>query len=237
MSISRPGKSGTDGSRHNFYHVIHKGLRLGHGRQLSALGSTDFRDDTEMTATLAALRAFIALARGHLEGENREIHSALEARMPGASAHAADDHEDHETSFAEIEALIQAIETAPATARQTAADALYRRYALFAAHDFEHMNAEETALLASLHEAFTDAELIDIERRIVAAIPQQKMAAYLAIMLPAINHGERVALLSEMKAGMPPDVFEAALHGAIRPALDDRSFRAAVAALGLKRAA
>src|SRR3954462_11484283 len=87
-----------DESRHNFYHAIHKALRLGHCRMIPALGSLDYRDRTRTAAVMADLRALLAIGKGHLEGENREIHTALEERAPGASAHAADDHADHEMS-------------------------------------------------------------------------------------------------------------------------------------------
>lgn len=213
-----------DESRHNFYHIIHKALRLGHCRMLAALGSHDYRDAARTAELMADLRGLILLGQGHLEGEDREIHAPLEQRKPGSSAHAADDHEDHAHSFAEIETLIRAVEAATDATREAAGHALYKRYALFAAHDFEHMNAEETELLATLHEAFTDEELHGMEGRIVAAIPPPKMASYLKLMIPAMNHRERVEFIGRMKAGMPEPVFAGILSGAIEPSLSEAEF-------------
>lgn len=213
-----------DETRHDFYHAIHKALRLGHCRMLEALGSHNYADDGRTAALMTELRGILALGRTHLESENREIHAALEQRVPGASAHAAEDHEEHERSFREIEDLIGAVEAKSGHARERAGRALYKRYAVFAAHDLEHMNEEETELLAVLHKAFTDEELLGIEGRIVSAIPPQKMAAYMALMVPALNHGERVDLLSKLKKAMPEPVFNGLLSDTIRPSLPAKDY-------------
>ncbi len=215
-----------DEKRHNFYHIIHKALRLGHCRMLAALGSHDYRDAARTAELMAELRGLVALGKGHLEGEDREIHAPLEARRPGASAHAAEDHEDHAQSFEDLEALIRAVETATPAMRETAGRALYRRYAVFAAHDFDHMHAEETELLSELHGAFTDEELHGIEGRIVAAIPPAKMADYLKLMIPAINHSERVDFIGKLKTAMPEPVFNAVLTETIRPSLPPEDYAA-----------
>jgi hypothetical protein len=225
-----------DESRHNFYHAIHKALRLGHCRMLPALGSLDYRDRARTEAVMADLRNLLAVGRGHLEGENREIHAALEERAPGASAHAADDHEGHEESFAELEQMIAAIEQAPVSGRELMGRRLYRRYAVFAAHDLEHMHAEETELLTALHEAFTDDELKAMEGRIIAAVPPQKMAAVMMLMAPALNHGERVDLVAKLQKAMPEPAFDGLLAGAIKPSLREEDYSAVIGELMLRAA-
>lgn len=225
-----------DEMRHDFYHAIHKALRLGHCRMLPALGCHNYRDEANTTLLMNELRSLLMLAKSHLEGENREIHAALEERAPGASAHAAEDHAEHERSFAEIEDLIRAVETAPASAREKAGRALYKRYAIFAAHDIEHMNVEETELLAALHDAFTDDELRAIETRIVSAIALPKMAAYMALMAPALSHRERVELLAKLQAAMPEAVFNGLLADTIRPSLAASDYTAAIGELMLRAA-
>lgn len=225
-----------DETRYNFYHAIHKALRLGHCRMLPALGSLDYRDRARTEAVMADLRNLMAVGRGHLEGENREINVALEQRAPGASSHAADGHDDHERSFAEIEEMITAIKQAPVAGRELLGRRLYRRYAVFVAHDLEHMDIEETELLTALHEAFTDDELKAIEGRIVAGVPAQKMVAVMMLMAPALNHGERVELVAKLQKAMPEQAFNGLLANAIKPALDGRDFTAVVGELMLRAA-
>lgn len=225
-----------DETRHNFYHAIHKALRLGHCRMLPALGALDYRDRARSEAVMADLRNLMAVGRGHLEGENREIHAALEQRAPGAASHAADDHEEHEQSFADIEAMIVAIEQAPVAERELLGRRLYRRYAVFAAHDLAHMHVEETELLTALHDAFSDEELKAMEARIVAAVPAQKMAAVMMLMAPALNHCERVELLAKLQKAMPEQAFNGLLATAIKPALEAGDFTAVVGELMLRAA-
>jgi hypothetical protein len=225
-----------DETRYNFYRNIHKALRLGHCRMLPALGSLDYRDRARTEAVMADLRNLMAMGRGHLDGENREIHAALDERAPGASSHAADDHEDHERSFAEIEEMISQIEQATLPERELLGRRLYRRYAIFVAHDLEHMEIEESELLMALHEAFTDDELKAIEGRIIAGVPPQKMAAVMMLMAPALNHGERVELVAKLQKAMPEPAFNGLLAGAIKPALDGKDYSAVVGELMLRAA-
>jgi hypothetical protein len=225
-----------DETRYNFYRNIHKAIRLGHCRLLAALGSNDFTKDGPTALLLADLRGFLMLGKGHLEGENREIHAALEQRMPGASSHAAEGHEDHEKAFEELESLMRAVETAPRGEKEKAGRALYYRYALFAAHDFEHMNEEETELLCALQDAFSEEELHAIEGRIVAAIPAPKMAAAMSLMVPALNHGERVELLAKLRTAMPEQAFDGLLAGVIKPSIPANDYTAVIGELMLRAA-
>ena len=225
-----------DETRHNFYHAIHKALRLGHCRMIPALGAHSYRDAAQTAVLMAELRGLLALGRSHLEGENREIHAALEERAPGASSHAANDHAEHEQSFTELENLIRAVEEAAPSAREKAGRALYKRYAVYAAHDLEHMNVEETELLVTLHDRFTDDELRAIEGRIVSAIPPQKMAGIMALMAPALSHCERVDLLAKLQAVMPEAVFKTLLADTVKPSLPANDYAAAIGELMLRAA-
>lgn len=197
----------------------------GQGRLLSTIGTTDFTDDAQATKALADLRAFLILGQSHLSSEEKEIHTAIEQKSPGATSRAHDDHEGHEKSFAELEALARAIEDAPATQQSAAGHALYQRYALFAAADLEHMHGEETELLQTMQSLFSDDELRMIEGRIVAAFPPSLMMGFLRMIMPALNGPERIGMLTAMKASMPPQVFSAVMADAVRPSLAVTDYR------------
>ena len=55
---------------------------------------------------------------------------------------------------------------------------LYRQLTLFMAHNFEHMNEEETAHNAVLWAHYTDAELVGIHDALVASIPPHEMLQF-----------------------------------------------------------
>ena len=221
--------------RHDMYHVIHKGLRYGHARLIQRLGSADHADPADSAAALAELRAFLALGEGHLDGEEREIHPAVEARAPGASAHAHEGHDDHERAFAELAALAAALDGAAGADRIALGRDLYRRFGLFAAADLAHMHEEETALLGTMHRLFTDDELAAIEARIVGRIDPAKMTGYMRLIVPALTPAERAGMLGGLRAVMPPEAFAALWDGAVRPTLPPGALAALAAQLRMPR--
>ncbi len=192
----------------DLYYAVHKGIRLANARLLVKLGQADADDPVGVAAVLSALRDHLSMGLSHLTHENRVIHSALDARLPGATQHAADDHDHHEAAFAELEALAQAVGTASDARRAGALRRLYQRFALFVADDLTHMHEEETELMPLLMSHFTADERADIEHRIVSNIEPAKMVLFMRCMLPALPLSDRRAMLGGMRQGMPAEAFD-----------------------------
>lgn len=215
--------------RHDIYANIHRALRLFMTDTLGRLGWLDTDDADEVAATVGQLGALLAMCRGHAESENRFVHTAIEARRPGASVRIAEEHEEQHGTLAALETEAATLAAAPTPAL---AQRLYRHLALFIAENFEHMHVEETAHNQALWAAYDDAEILDIERRIVAALPAEKMGLVLRWMTPALPPAERAAWLGGMQQAMPPEAFRGVLE-AIRPTLDDKAWAKLAEALGL----
>lgn len=194
-------------TRYDIYTHIHKGLRNFMMHTLERLGRTDASDEIEVSETLAEVRTLLDLCRMHLEKENAYVHTAIEARRPGATAKLAREHAHHERSIAALEHAAGEVERAEGEARAAAAHRLYHALSLFVAENFEHMHEEETAVNALLWEACDDAELAAIERAIVASIPPADMMRVGRWMLPALSAGERAAKVAAMRAAAPPEAF------------------------------
>lgn len=222
-----------DESRYNLYTMPHKALRYAQMQISIRLGAIDGEDDAAVRALVGDMRALIGAGRGHLHHENVHIHEVIEALRSGATEQLADDHEHHERDFDELEAMLDAIEAAPPASRPALLRALYLRYSLFIAADLEHMVEEETETLALLHSLFGDDELRAIEQRIVASIDADTMMGFLRLMMPSMNHGERMEMLSGMRAGMPAAIFSAVFDGVVRPSLGEAEFRRLAADLRL----
>ncbi|NJD31717.1 MAG: hypothetical protein FIB04_07510 [Gammaproteobacteria bacterium] len=124
---------------------------------------------------------------------------ALTSR-PGATATTDHDHRDHLAAFEQIEADVRALEGSSVERREAAATGLYRHLALFAADNFVHMHTEETGNNESLWAAYDDAELLALERRLVASIPPDVLQMSLRWMMPAMNPAERDALTRALAA-------------------------------------
>ncbi|MCX5481385.1 hypothetical protein OSH08_20460 [Kaistia geumhonensis] len=222
-----------DESRYNLYTMPHKALRRAQMQLSIRLGAIDGDNDEAVRLLVGDMRALIAAGRGHLHHENLHIHEVIEQIRAGATEQLADDHEHHERDFDELERMLDAIEAAPSGERAGLLRALYLRYSLFIAADLQHMVEEETETLALLHGLFGDDELRAIENRIIASIDAETMMGFLRLMVPAMNHGERLELVGGMRAGMPAAVFEGVFNGVVRPSLDEAEFRRLAADLGV----
>lgn len=228
--IAEPAATGA--GRADFYAGIHKALRMFMSHTLCQLGSTDPGSDAEVAATLALLERLLATCELHLKDENQFVHPALEAARAGSSSRIAGEHEHHAEAIADLRDLAGLVRDSRGTARAAACRRLYRALALFVADNFQHMHVEETAHNAVLWAHYTDAELLAIERALVASIPPAAMFEALHWFLPALNAPERAAMLGGMQQGMPPEPFAAVLEIA-RRTLSPPAHAALLRALGL----
>ena len=80
--------------RVDLYGPIHKGLRLLMADTLCRVGCLDVDDRDEAAATLAQVGTLLDFCRAHVAHENQFVHTAIEARQPGASSRVAGEHDD-----------------------------------------------------------------------------------------------------------------------------------------------
>ena len=193
--------------RHDGYAGIHKALRLFMSNTLCRIGSTDPTDADEVAATLAQVRSLLDTCELHIKDENEFIHPALERAQPGSAARIRAEHVQHQETIDGLRDLAGLIHDTRDQARDAALTRLYRAMALFVAENFEHMHVEEAEHNPVLWAHYSDAELIAIERELVASIPPQAMVATMYWFMPALNALERAGMLGGMKAGMPPEPF------------------------------
>jgi hypothetical protein len=189
-------------------------------------------DDEDTHAALAQVRQLMELGDAHLRKENAYVHPAMELRAPGSTHRSADDHIAHGRAFARILAGCDEVEYSHGAARAAAALSLYRRFALFMAEDFMHMNVEETENNAVLWATHTDAEIMQIVERLVASIPPAQQAIFTRWMAAANAPRDRAKLLGWMKTGMPAERF-AGLVAGVRSYLTVADRHKLDAALGL----
>ncbi|WP_367066402.1 hypothetical protein [Oryzisolibacter sp. LB2S] len=218
--------------RMDMYAFIHKALRAYMSDTLAGLGRMDADDDLELNQTCARVLQLLEFCRSHLAHENDFIHPALERHMPGSAARVAQEHEAHVQA---IDALAQATAQLMGCVRERRAQvahALYGQLALFVAHNFEHMQYEETAHNAVLWAHYSDAELAAIHDALVASIAPDEMLVVMRWMLPFMAPAERAMMLADMRRSAPPQAVDAALSVA-RPHLSQREWDKLARALDL----
>jgi hypothetical protein len=224
-----PAKATSAAPRVDLYSGIHKALRLFMTDTLGRVGRLDTGDADELATTLAQLRSLLELCRSHVAHENEFVHAAIEARRPGASQRIAAGHVEHLDAIAALEAEVAALAALP---REPAAQRLYRHLARFIGENFEHMHVEESSHNATLWSLYSDAELLEIHQRILAAVDPTEMGLVLRWMVPAMSPAERVRMLGEMQRQMPPEAMRGVID-TVRPHLNDSAWGKLARALNL----
>ena len=198
--------------RADIYAVIHKGLRAFMSQTLTRVGRVDWEDAEDRGTTLAQVQELLACCAAHLDHEDGFIHPAMEERRPGSSAQTTGDHRDHQHHIEEIGRLAARVNESANGARQQAGDELYRALAGFVAENFEHMEIEERYNNAVLWSAYTDAEIMGVEQRLVASVKPEMMQLLLPWMLPYASPAQRAEMLGGMRQGMPGEAFQGVLN-------------------------
>ena len=183
------------------------------------------------------LESLIALSRAHLDAENREIRNELDIRRPSSAPQLKPDTAGHRHALAELESLMRSVNVATPARRNIAGHALYRCFALFAAVDIEHMNSEETELLSTLHQAFDDDELREVESRILLSLPEMTLLDCMRLMMPALNHQERIVILSRLREALDGESFDLLIATGVKAVLPPEEANAVLKALGMLAAA
>ncbi|MGQ3054528.1 MAG: hemerythrin domain-containing protein [Roseateles sp.] len=214
----------TTPARVDLYAHIHKALRLFMTDTLQQLSRLDVDDPLDLATGLAQLDALLDAARHHVDKENRFVHPAIEARRAGASSAIEAEHDEHLDTIAALRAEAVALRALPSAA---AAQRLYRRFAAFVAHNFEHMGVEESRHNQALWAAYSDTELMEVHDRIMASIGPREMSDILRWMIPALNPAERALVIGSL----PPQV-QAPVLASARALLSDTAWGKLCRALG-----
>jgi hypothetical protein len=220
--------------RYDIYVNIHKGLRVFMSETLTRIGRLDVDNDRELSDGLHELNGLLDFCEAHIAHENTHIHPALEAARAGASDEADDDHVAHGEGIVTLRRMVEALMLLQGQARRQAVLRLYRQLAVFVGENLLHMHHEETEHNAVLWAAYSDAELLAIEGRIVASLSPEAAMTSMRWMVPAMSPADRLVLLGPLADMMPPPQFEA-LMACVRPHLPVHELARLEA--GLRRAA
>lgn len=217
--------------RRDLYGAVHKGLRAHMAHALVAAGSADPRDPRAVESLRDIVTQLVDLSAQHLHEEDLFLEAALDRRVPRAGPSTRDEHRAHDAALQGLRSLLGRDPGDP-EGRAPWLDALYAALGRFVAESLAHMDREERENNALLWAAYTDAELEALEGALVAQIPPDAMAGFLAWMIPAMRHPERVAMVREMRDGAPPEAVAGVLTvaDARLPAGEARALRDALSA-------
>jgi hypothetical protein len=196
--------------RYTFYRDIHKGIRALLSSLVERAGQTDYTNPRQVSALKQAVDEGFFLLKAHAHHEETFIEPLVRAASPAVGRALDAAHEEQEGRFPQLRSLLT-----EASAAGPSADRLGHAFTValsrFAGEMLVHMADEEERAMPALQAAMTDRQLMDVEQALVASVPPDKMARYLAWMLPAMSSPHRAGMLAEARKTAPPEVFEGLL--------------------------
>ncbi|MBV9950633.1 MAG: hemerythrin domain-containing protein [Acidimicrobiia bacterium] len=201
---------------YDFFREVHKGLRNALFDLTVACGAADFDDPLTCDRIAARVHGLVSLFHSHHGHEDDFIKPLIQAADPRLDAIVDSGHAEIDSDLLEIEAMADGLVAASGPVAVAAGLDLYRRLALFTASYLAHMAFEEGAVMERLRTSLSTAELFEVDMALRGSIPLDKLLAFAAIMLPAMNTEERTAMLGGLRAGAPDEVFEQVRAVAVR---------------------
>lgn len=194
--------------RYNVFNQIHKGLRGMLYNTALCIQQTDFTQ-SEAESTLNQLEQVLQFFDEHAENEDAFILPHIRQQ----NAQLIDELEkDHAIDHRLTETLFDHIKDWRATDTVSLRETLGQRmgYAFneFIAFNLYHMNKEENVLMYLLWKHYTDAEIRQMEARILQSIPLPTLLAESRWMMRSINDKEVIAWLLGVKQEAPAPVFD-----------------------------
>lgn len=195
--------------RYNPFNQVHKGLRALLYDTALLIQHTDFTR-WEQTEKVSERVHFVnEVFAAHAYHEDNHVFPMIAGYTPDVVADFESQHQvDHELSEGLCTCLGSFAETNPPEQNVWAGNELLQAFNSFLAFNVEHMKKEETMINAVLWQYYSDAELLQMTRKIVASIPIEQNIAHSAWMLKGLGVHEIIAWYKGIRQGAPPVVFE-----------------------------
>jgi hemerythrin-like domain-containing protein len=198
----------------DLYSSVHKGQRRIFFKISSEAGTIDYADEEAVEKFYGELQAFREHMTLHAKLEEKFIHPLLSERVPGGARRLEEEHRIMHQQFNDLVAHLESAKAKPVNfeKRRELALEFYRAWNRFVAFYFAHINHEEEDIQPALWRLCTNEELANAFKLIMANQTPKELMDNLEMMLPAMSLNERVMLLNQGRANMPPEAFQGALR-------------------------
>lgn len=191
------------------FDIPHKGLRNMLAQVTMLAGTTEFTNQTQLAHLHHLGRDLFQLLTEHARDENEIVLAALDRRQPGAAMHNEAEHEIIEKQQAQLEEML---ETLVARAKQGAdvshqAERFYFEMSRFQSRYLLHMLEEEEETQRLLWKYFSDAELLELRKQIIARMSPASQLQWYRFAAPYMSHASRFQWLKTVKTVAPPPFF------------------------------
>lgn len=191
----------------DLYREIHKAIRHALFGVTTLAGATDAaRDDGGVRRLLDEWQSVAFVLRGHHAHEDRFCDPLVRRHAPAL-------RDELEAAHREADAAMDVLEFQADRLRAAASAQALRAFHLdladFTASYLRHLRFEEDRVMPALNAAMSDAELAEVTAAIRGSVAPADMCVFIRYMAPAMNFSERLDMLGGMRAGAPPEIFEA----------------------------
>ena len=192
----------------------------------TALQQADLDNADSSHPALQKLAATLNFYDGHAHHEDVHIFSLLE---PHARHFVAEMEAEHVIDHAlgdNLRALIAAFDTAATKeAKQEIGAEVCRAFNEFTVFNLTHMQKEETAVNELLWKHYSDIDIIQANRRLVASLRPEEAKESAYWLMRSASDNELARLLTGMKHGAPAEVFDE-MYSIAREVLPPHRFEA-----------
>jgi hypothetical protein len=212
-------------TRFNIFNQIHKGLRALLYDTSLTLQQTYFADADEAETAMEKVRQAVDIFDAHAAHEDHFVLPAIQRYEPSLVDAFEQEHETDHALSEKLRGLLTVYSHAIKTeVKIETGQAITRAFIDFMIFNLEHMGKEETVLNKVLWRYYSDEEIMDINQRIVAAIPPTELAETSAWMMRGLSNTEISGWLKAVEKNAPQQVFTQ-LFGLAEKELTENRFR------------
>ncbi len=198
--------------RYNSFNMIHKALRAMMYDTALTLQQTYFADAEEAETAIEKVETVIENFEQHAHHEDTFMLPAIEAFAPQVVESFEKEHVEDIAIGNRMKTLVTIFHSLETNEeRVNCGSALNKTFRDFMVFNITHMAKEEIEINQVLWKHYTDAELHELNARLIASIPPQKMMVTAKWMLGSVNKIEATDWLKGVKQTAPSFVFNA-LH-------------------------
>ncbi len=187
--------------REPIFDLPHKGLRIALSELTAAATGNDFSVTAERAGFESLFRSVWELIDAHSHTEEHMTFTELDGRAPGASDALRLEHRELDKAY---DALRNAVESG---SYATSADKFTADLNRFSAAFQAHMNREEDELEPLMWQHFSDAEIQEQRRHIMAADGPEKLLKYFRFVFFALTEKQTTEFLGRLKTMFPEAAF------------------------------
>ncbi len=194
--------------RFNIFNQIHKALRALLYDAALTVQQTNFANAEEAETALEKIKSVLGIFDKHADHEDHFVLPAIHQYEPSLVDSFEQEHvEDHQLAE-NLRILMAGFANIGTTeAKLLTGHSILHSFIAFMSFNLDHMAKEETVLNERLWRYYSDAELLELNEKIVAAIEPEEMAFTAAWMMKGMNNAEITGWLKAVQKNAPEVVF------------------------------